>query len=474
MKFLKFLLILLILLIAGAIGLVFFSNDIVANMTRTPNSEFVNLKYSLTGGEMKFDDFIVNGKKLGKGTAKLHIDRSGFLGTSVKARISDLNLENTDLTAIYNAPEKQIDAFMEKIDIPIAVEKAKKTTESYLTESTKKIENLNLNIESFLNQKIKGDIENLNKIKAEYMSTDDLKVKAQKLMELSTEIKKINAASETEKQNIEKVLAEIEQERSLMLENISDELVSLEKTASLSEAQNISSYIFIDKGKDIVNALNKTLKATALMKEIKDLPLEISNFTVNNGEIKFSNLNKEISEVRGEVVVSSNAKAVISGKDISYEITYSESGTAIKTMYGKTIDTVVEYDKENLLEGKIVKLVSELVFENNQLTETDRTVLTEEEKKLLLDKISTLKSTQYGEIMKKYEEQLKTLETLVNVSKEKKSNLEKMQDEFMNLVSAGQTAAPETQSGTETPAAGTQNSTGQTVPGAENQQDSRN
>lgn len=450
MKFLKFLLGLVIVLILGAIGLVFFSNNIVSNITKTNNSEFVNLKYSIRDGEFDFENFVLNGKKLGKGKAKLHIERSGFLGLIPKTKLSNLVLNDVDLTTIYNAPNKQIDAFMEKIDIPITNEISKKTTESYITESTKKIENISKETDNFVNEKIKTNLENINKIKSEYISSTDLKVKSQKLLDLNKEIKALNDLINVEKKNIEKSILEIENDKTLMIENMSDNLVSLEKTASLSQAQNISSYVFLDKGKNIVNSLNKSLKATSLMKEIKDLSIEITDFSINNDEIKFSNL-RDNNNIKGQVEIDKNSSnAIISGKNGDYEIALEEKDLKIKTLFGKIINSLIEYDKTNLLDGKTVKLITELVFDNNLLKENDKTVLTEDEKKLLVEKISNIKTVQYEEVTKKYEEQLAVLDNLIKQANEKKSVLDKLQNDLMTLQSGNETIpTPENQEQTE-------------------------
>ena len=118
MKFLKFLLFLFLLFLVIVTGGVIFSDKIVYNMTKTKNSEFKNLKYSIKDNEITFDNFLLNGKGLGKGKAKISFIRKGFLGLSFKSSLSEMKLEDVDLKQIYDAPNNQIDFFVKKIDIP--------------------------------------------------------------------------------------------------------------------------------------------------------------------------------------------------------------------------------------------------------------------------------------------------------------------------------------------------------------------
>ena len=61
MKFLKFLLVLFLMFLVVVTGGVIFSDKIVYNMTKTKNSEFKNLKYSIKDNEITFDNFLLNG-----------------------------------------------------------------------------------------------------------------------------------------------------------------------------------------------------------------------------------------------------------------------------------------------------------------------------------------------------------------------------------------------------------------------------
>ena len=433
MKFLKFLLVLFLLLLITATGGVIFSNKIVYNMTKTKNSEFENLRYSIKDSEIIFDNFVLNGKDLGKGKAKISFVRSGFLGLNLKSALSDMKLEDVDLKKIYDTPDNQIDSFVEKIEIPANSEAIKKTTEEFVKETTKELENVSNGIDNFISTGIRENILNINKIKTDYGNITDLKSKAQKLTELDKEIKPVTRMINTEKQSIENSISKIETEKSLMLENISQELNKLEKIVSLNDIKNMNSYIFMDKGKNITQSLNKALKVVNFIKEIKGIPLLISSVDINNGTVKFSGLDGE-NTVSGEIKLENIPEKITvkSSKD-TYDIIYREDKLTMHTSFDKKIVSVIEYLKDNILEGRVIKLVSRLTSENNNFQNINETVLSDEEKTLLTEKINTLQQTRYQEIMAKYDEQIKSIDNLITAVYDKKEKLDQIQREMVSL-----------------------------------------
>ena len=455
MKFLKFLLVLFLLLLVAATGGVIFSNKIVYNMTKTKSSEFENLRYSIKNSEIIFDNFVLNGKDLGKGKAKISFVRSGFLGLNLKSALSDMKLEDVDLKKIYDTPDNQIDSFVEKIEIPANSEAIKKTTEEFVKETTKELENVSNGIDNFISTGIRENILNINKIKTDYGNITDLKSKAQKLTELDKEIKPVTRMINTEKQSIENSISKIETEKSLMLENISQELNKLEKIVSLNDIKNMNSYIFMDKGKNIPQSLNKALKVVNLIKEIKGIPLLISSVDINNGTVKFSGLDGQ-NTVSGEIKLEDIPEKITvkSSKD-TYDIIYREDKLTMHTSFDKKIVSVIEYLKDNILEGRVIKLVSRLTSENNNFQNINETVLSDEEKTLLTEKINTLQQTRYQEIMAKYDEQIKSIDNLITSVYDKKEKLNQIQREMVSLSTI--INLPEAQSGTS--AAGNTNTT---------------
>ena len=455
MKFLKFLLVLFLLLLITATGGVIFSNKIVYNMTKTKNSEFENLRYSIKDSEIIFDNFVLNGKDLGKGKAKISFVRSGFLGLNLKSALSDMKLEDIDLKKIYDTPDNQIDSFVEKIEIPANSEAIKKTTEEFVKETTKELENVSNGIDNFISTGIRENILNINKIKTDYSNITDLKSKAQKITELDKEIKPVTRMINTERQSIENSISKIETEKSLMLENISQELNKLEKIVSLNDIKNMNSYIFMDKGKNITQSLNKALKVVNLIKEIRGIPLLISSIDINSGTVKFSGLDVE-NTVSGEIKLEDiPEKITVKSSQDAYDIIYKEDKLTMQTSFDKKIVSVIEYLKDNILEGRVIKLVSRLTSENNNFQNINETVLSDEEKTLLIEKINTLQQTRYQEIMTKYDEQIKSIDNLITAVYDKKGKLDQIQREMVSLSTI--INLPEAQSGTS--AAGNTNTT---------------
>ena len=238
------------------------------------------------------------------------------------------------------------------------------------------------------------------------------------------------------------IFCKIEDERNLMLENVSNELEKLEKEISLNDVnkmnnnniQNMNLYIFLDKGKNLETSLNNALKATSLVREIKELNILISDININNGKIKVSGLNGDISKINGEILLDGNTKALVNGQNNDYIITYNKDTLNTKTLFTTNkISSIIEYSKNDLLEGKVLKLSSELILENNNFKNLNRTVLTDEEKTLLTKKIENLRNNNYQQIMTKYEEDNKNIETLIDNVYTQKSKLDKLQRDLLSL-----------------------------------------
>ena len=442
MKILKYLLsAVLIILIVFLFGIMFSSN-IVSFMARSKHSKFENVKYSVKNSQMVFDNFVVNGKDLGKGRATVGIIRTGLFKLVPKLTISNLKLEDVKLEGIYKEKDSQIDTFTEKINSLSAQEKASKTTADFIKETTDKTTTLTTNTDNLINNKWKQSIEKINTLKKNYAETTDLKSKAQKIVELNNEIKPLVKSINSEKENVEKNISEIELERDIVLANVSDNLTKLEKEISLndfnnnsnSNIQNMNLYIFLDKGKDLETSLNTALKATALVKEIKDLNIRISDMDINAGKIVAKGLNGNLSQVSGEILLQNHSKALIKGQNNGYEITYNKDNFTSKTLFAvNKIVSLIEYSKNDLIEGKTVKLSSELVMENNNFKNLNHTVLTDEEKTLLTQKIENLRNNNYQQIMTKYEEDNKNIETLIDTVYAQKDKLDKLQKDLLSL-----------------------------------------
>ena len=442
MKILKYLLSLVLIALVMLLFGVMFSSNIVSYMTKSKHSEFENVKFSIRNNEMVFDNFVVNGKSLGKGRATVGVVRTGLFNLVPKLTLSNMKLEDVNLESIYKEKNSQIDTFTEKINSLTAQEKSDKTTADFIKETTDKVTTLSNNTNNLINSKWKENIEKINVLKKDYVGLTDLKSKAQKIVELNNEIKPLVKSINSEKENIEKNISEIELERDIALANVSDNLTKLEKEISLndfnnnsnSNVQNMNLYIFLDKGKNLETSLNTALKATSLIKEIKELNIRISDIDINDGKIVAKGLNGNISQVNGEVLLDNNSKALIKGQNNGYEITYNKDNFTSKTLFAiNKISSLIEYSKNDLLEGRIVKLASELILENSNFKNLNHTVLTDEEKTLLTQKIENLRNNNYQQIMTKYEEDNKNIETLIDTVYAQKDKLDKLQRDLLSL-----------------------------------------
>jgi hypothetical protein len=441
-KILKYLLSLVLIALVMLLFGVMFSSNIVSYMTKSKHSEFENVKFSIRNNEMVFDNFVVNGKSLGKGRATVGVVRTGLFNLVPKLTLSNMKLEDVNLESIYKEKNSQIDTFTEKINSLTAQEKSDKTTADFIKETTDKVTTLSNNTNNLINSKWKENIEKINVLKKDYVGLTDLKSKAQKIVELNNEIKPLVKSINSEKENIEKNISEIELERDIALANVSDNLTKLEKEISLndfnnnsnSNVQNMNLYIFLDKGKNLETSLNTALKATSLIKEIKELNIRISDIDINDGKIVAKGLNGNISQVNGEVLLDNNSKALIKGQNNGYEITYNKDNFTSKTLFAiNKISSLIEYSKNDLLEGRIVKLASELILENSNFKNLNHTVLTDEEKTLLTQKIENLRNNNYQQIMSKYEEDNKNIETLIDNVYVQKNKLDKLQRDLLSL-----------------------------------------
>ena len=267
-----------------------------------------------------------------------------------------------------------------------------------------------------------------------------MKTKAQKILDLNSELDPLVKSINEQKEDAEKTVSKIEDERNLMLENVSNELEKLEKEISLNDVnkmnnnniQNMNLYIFMDKGKVISDTLNRSFKIVNLVKEIEKLKLSISNININNGEVVINDL-KNPQNLNG-YISQNNLKALINKKDGDYQISSHENDLLIKTLYSdKKIDLIIEYLKNNLISGKAIKLISEVVSENNSFKNLNNTVLTDEEKQLLMQKMESLKTNDYNQLMTKYAEQTKTIESLIENVNVKINKLDTLKKDLLSL-----------------------------------------
>ena len=157
MKILKYLLSLVLIALVMLLFGVMFSSNIVSYMTKSKHSEFENVKFSIRNNEMVFDNFVVNGKSLGKGRATVGVVRTGLFNLVPKLTLSNMKLEDVNLESIYKEKNSQIDTFTEKINSLTAQEKSDKTTADFIKETTDKVTTLSSNTNNLIKQQMERE-----------------------------------------------------------------------------------------------------------------------------------------------------------------------------------------------------------------------------------------------------------------------------------------------------------------------------
>ena len=77
--------------------------------------------------------------------------------------------------------------------------------------------------------------------------------------------------------------------------------------------------------------------------------------------------------------------------------------------------------------------MSRLISENYNFQNISETILSDEEKTLLTERIKQLEQGRYQEIMTKYDEQTKNIENLIKTVYDRKAGLEQIQRELISL-----------------------------------------
>ena len=216
---------------------------------------------------------------------------------------------------------------------------------------------------------------------------------------------------------------------------MSSELKKLENKLSLNGVQNINSYIFLDKEEEIARSLNNALKIITLIDEIKNLSIEISDIEINKNRVIISKLNEKKSDITGEILLDNNVKVNVKGSETGYNLDSIMNDLSIKAVLekDKKINATLTYGKKDILEGKIINLISDLVYENNNFQNINKTIFSEEDKKLLTEKTETIESTYYNEIMNQYSIQTSKIDELIEKIYKQKEKLDKIQKDLLVL-----------------------------------------
>lgn len=433
MKIVKILLSIILLLVIVLTTGIIFSNNIVYYMTRTKDTRFENIKYSVEKGTMTFDDLILDKKSFGKGSAKVKLEREGFLGLVPRLTLSEVKLENVDMNDIYGIESKQIDSFIGKIDEQYSKTENDLTLEKYVDNVGKNVDNLNSSINDFTENKISGNISKINQIKQDYSNSSKINEKSIKIAELNKETTNLIKVISKEKLKYEEEIEKIESEKNEVLLKLGQNIENLQKEIELNNVNKLHEYIFLDKGEKLKDVESKSLKLFKFVNEIKKLSFKITDLDINNGEIKITNIGQ--NKLNVEATMSENVIVKGEGTLNNYNIDINFDDMKILTKYtvDQEIVSDIIYMKKDLLKEKNVEIKVNLLFKGNNFSIQNKTILTAEEQNNINLLNEEIENAGYNEKLNKYKIQNEKIDGFINILKENLMKLDKVQNDILKI-----------------------------------------
>ena len=433
MKIVKILLSIILLLVIVLTAGIIFSNNIVYYMTRTKDTRFENIKYSVGKGTMTFDDLILDKKSFGKGSAKVKLEREGFLGLVPQLILSEVKLENVDINKIYGIENKQIDSFIGKIDEQYSKPENDLTLEKYVNNVEKNIDNLNSSINDFTENKISGNISKINQIKQDYSNSSKINEKSIKIAELNKETTNLIKVISKEKLKYEEEIENIEAEKNEVLLKFGQNVENLQKEIELNNVNKLHEYIFLDKDEKLKDVENKSLKLFKFVNEIKKLSFKITDLDINNGEIKITNIRQ--NKLNVEATMSENVIVKGEGTLNNYNIDINFDDIKILTKYtvDQEIVSDIIYMKKDLLKEKNVEIKVSLLFKNNNFSIQNKTILTAEDQNNINLLNEEIENDGYNEKLNEYKIQNEKIDGFINILKENLMKLDKVQNDILKI-----------------------------------------
>lgn len=433
MKIVKILLSIILLLVIVLTTGIIFSNNIVYYMTRTKDTRFENIKYSVEKGTMTFDDLILDKKSFGKGSAKVKLEREGFLGLVPRLTLSEVKLENVDMNDIYGIESKQIDSFIGKIDEQYSKTENDLTLEKYVDNVGKNVDNLNSSINDFTENKISGNISKINQIKQDYSNSSKINEKSIKIAELNKETTNLIKVISKEKLKYEEEIEKIESEKNEVLLKLGQNIENLQKEIELNNVNKLHEYIFLDKGEKLKDVESKSLKLFKFVNEIKKLSFKITDLDINNGEIKITNIGQ--NKLNVEAMISENVIVKGEGTLNNYNIDINFDDMKILTKYtvDQEIVSDIIYMKKDLLKEKNVEIKVNLLFKGNNFSIQNKTILTAEEQNNINLLNEEIENAGYNEKLNEYKIQIEKIDGFINILKENLMKLDKVQNDILKM-----------------------------------------
>lgn len=401
MKVLKILLLVILLLVILAIGTLFFSGKIIESKLNTSEVQLENFKFSLKKREVTFDNLVINGSSLGPGHGRLGIKKLFSNIFDNKVYFSEMELNNLDFNSVYAAPDKNIDKFIGKIEVP---DKTYSNNKSF--KNTNKIVKIEADIKEVLNFDFSTQIDELQKLKNEFSDTKSLDEKILKLKEISEKSDKIKKDITDKKSRINAVIDEIDMEDNQTLKIYIDELKNLNQSIESSSTDNIKSITFIDKGREILVDLNSSLKITKLIEGINESNISIKTLNINESKLVVKNVGPAFTGSVNAVYLDNEVKYNINenSKTQSYDISVNRNNLVLTMIYSSDkITSKINYTKENLIPNiNSIIINTDLDYRDGVLDITSNNSLTNEQELFIKEGIERLEQEKLLELSKQY------------------------------------------------------------------------
>ena len=390
---------------------------------------------------MKFDNYVLNGENLGKGTGKINVKKTLENGILTrKIYFSNLTLEDVDVDAINANTDKFIDSYVDSLEIPqIAVEKEQIKTVDFLLDKESKKAQILMDTDGVITSKIIPTVVIIDKLKKEFSEIKEFSSKASKIKEINDTIKPLSKQILDQKKQIQDLVISIGNDRSIMLENTSKDLKELDAELKMNDITNIGNYVFIDKGQEIKENTNKLLKELKIIRAISKLSKQdISEVIINKNQIIAKTNKEKLDNIiinLGKGAESNVQVSIVNAKEV-YNISYKNTDLAMEILYKESekIESEVKYRKANLLSkdgNQEISLDQKLVFDGQKLIKENKTLLTEPQKLEISEKIKTLTETRYNEIVSNYSEQTLKIEEILKSLQAKITELDNL---YFNLL----------------------------------------
>ena len=402
MKILKYLLIFILFLIVFTIGALFFSGRIIESKLNTKETQVENFKFSLGKREITFDNISINGNKMGPGRATISLRK--FFGNMFDKEIyfNEIEFTNADFNTLFAAPDENIDKFISKIQVP--AQKKEAGEEDNITEG---ISNLESGTRDVLNFDFYAQIEELEKLKTEFSETQDLDTKISKLKEISEKSEKIKKDIMDKKTLINEKITELDSENTKALNIYTDNLEELNSTIKAGNVDNIKRITFIDRGREILQDLNISLKTAKVAEDFNESNISAKKVILTDKDLKI-----EITNTGPDL---GSTAANYKTKDASYEITKNEDSGLYKILVKRDkltenilyendkIVADIKYTKINFLPDiPDIVIETKLLYNNDILNISSDNSVTDEQENFIRGSIESIKQERLAALSEKY------------------------------------------------------------------------